>query len=69
MHTIAAFTIALVLMLSLAFAFWPSMDAASTIGGTRVPDTLDCAEDEVIAFYAPDTLDCVHIDVITGREQ
>lgn len=33
-----------------------------TVGGTRVPRTLDCFEDEVIAFVARDTLACVHIE-------
>jgi hypothetical protein len=36
---------------------------ASTIGGTTVPDDLDCEEDEGIAFRGvPDTLFCVHIE-------
>jgi hypothetical protein len=35
----------------------------STIGGTLVPDGLDCEEDEGIAFRGvPDTLFCVHIE-------
>lgn len=35
-----------------------------TIGGTPA-ESLECAEDEVIAFSAPNTLDCIHIDTFT----
>jgi hypothetical protein len=34
----------------------------STIGGTPVPDGLDCEEDEVIFFTGVDTIGCVHPD-------
>lgn len=41
---------------------------ASTIGGTTVPDDLDCAEDEGIALAGvPDTLFCVHIETPPER--
>lgn len=40
----------------------PPAPVISTIGGTPVPEGLDCYEDEVIGFIAIDTLGCVHID-------
>lgn len=40
----------------------PPVPVISTIGGTPVPEGLDCYEDEVISFLAIDTLGCVHID-------
>lgn len=40
-------------------------DDGAMIGGTTVPDDLNCFEDEVIGFVGiPDTLVCVHIDTL-----
>lgn len=37
--------------------------SVATIGGTDVPNTLHCEEDEVISFVGiPDTLVCVHFE-------
>jgi hypothetical protein len=45
----------------------PTLEA-STVGGTVVPDGLDCAEDEVIGFVGiPDTLVCVHPDFLEAQ--
>lgn len=39
-----------------------AVGCGSTIGGTAVPNNLECQEDEVIGFVGVDTLGCVHID-------
>lgn len=41
----------------------------ATIGGTLVPNYLDCEEDEAIAFVGiPDTLVCVHVEQVGERD-
>lgn len=52
----------LVLVLVLAMVGCGGVQPSASIGGTNVPATLRCAEDEVIAFVNVDTLNCVHID-------
>ena len=39
-----------------------SSQNTATIGGTRVPTTLDCPEDHTIFWTGIDTLDCVHTE-------
>lgn len=58
-HSVA---LALIGLVALAMVL-DTGDGSATIGGTAVPSTLDCAEDESIAFVGiPDTLVCVHVD-------
>ena len=42
----------------------PDRGMQSTIGGTEVPDGLDCYEDETIWWTGIDTLDCVHYEIV-----
>ena len=48
MQTIAAFMIALTIMLGVAAC--EVQRSSATVGGTTVPITLACAEDELIGF-------------------
>lgn len=41
----------------------------ATVGGTEVPRSLECEEDEVIGWLGVDTLGCVHVEEIGERSQ
>ena len=61
--------LALVALIALAMVLDEGDATSATVGGTLVPATLDCEEDEVIGFVGiPDTLVCVHVDSFVATD-